>query len=299
MERRNPMKRTKRTPIQILIVVSMSLLFLALPRAGGATVVKVKFFGGYNFMGGGDLNTGLKGQFDMNKAVAAGYGVITQGDYNAVHGGTELGGDLIIQFSPIVGIGFGVSYLRAQSSSELTFTAPGISTVMTIKPQVRATPIRAGLYFSIPMGSVVSLSLNGGAEYYLANIKISQRTTYSSDWSQSEVDVDSKGKFGLFAGIGLEIKIHRNLSLFLEGRGRYARIDVFKGSEEETGSFGPPESRTGELWYSKVNFGFLGQFPSVFLSETSPSTEPMYQDVRSARLEFSGFSAIGGLMLRF
>jgi opacity protein-like surface antigen len=296
MERRNRMKKML---TQIFVIASMSLLFLALPQAGGAATVTFKFFGGYNYMGGGDLNTGLKGQFDMNKAVAAGYGVITQGDYNAFHGGAELGGDLIIHFSPIVGIGLGVSYLKAQSSSELTFTGPSILTVMTVKPQVTATPIRAGLYFSIPAGSLVNLSLNGGAEYYLANIKIRTRTTYPSDWSQSDVNVDSKGKFGLFAGIGLEIKIHRNLSFFLEGRGRYARIDGFKGSEEESGSFGPPESRTGELWYAKVNFGPMGQLPSVFLSETSPSVESMYKDVRSARLEFNGFSAIAGLMLRF
>jgi opacity protein-like surface antigen len=284
---------------QIFVIVSVSLLFLALPRAGGAATVEFKFFGGHNFMGGGDLNAGLKGQFDMNKAMAAGYGIISQGDYNAFHGGMELGGDLIIHFSPFVGIGFGVSYLRAQSSSEVTFTFPDISTAMTIKPQVTATPIRAGLYFSIPMGSPVSLSLNGGAEYYLANIKLSSKYTYPSGWSQSEVDVDSKGKFGLFAGIGLEIKIHRNLSFFLEGRGRYARIDGFKGSETDTSSSGSPDSSTGELWYAKVNFDSIGQFPSVFLSETQPSTGPMYQDVRSARLEFNGFSALAGLMLRF
>jgi opacity protein-like surface antigen len=289
----------KRRLTRIFGLVLIPLLLLALPRTSGAAIVGFKFFGGYSSMNGGDINEGLKGFVDLYKAEAAASGVITHGDYNAFHGGLYGGGDLIIYFTPIVGIGIGASYIQAQSSSEITFISPLGSSAMKVKPQVTAIPIRAGLYFAVPLGSLINLTLNAGAEYYLAKVKYSVRFDSTGGWDQTEMDVDSRGKIGFCGGIGLEIKIHPNLSILLEGRGRYARLDGFEGKETDTSSSWAPSTEDGKLWYIKLNFGLFGQYPVIGLDQDPPPADPMYQDVRSARLDINGFSALAGIMLRF
>jgi hypothetical protein len=170
---------------------------------------------------------------------------------------------------------------------------------MTIKPQVTAIPIRAGLYFALPMGSLVNLTLNAGAEYYLAKVKYSLRIETTSNWSQDDVDVDSKGKIGFCGGLGLEIKVHPNLSIILEGRGRYARLDEFEGKETSTNSVMPPITDNGKLWYAEIIPAPGYRFPLLAISDTPPPADPSIPVARLARLELSGFSALAGIMLRF
>jgi opacity protein-like surface antigen len=289
----------KRKFTRIFGLALIPLLLLALPPASGAVTIGFKFFGGFNSMNGGDINEGLEGMVDLSKLEMTMMGATAHGDYKAFHGGLDAGGDLIIFFTPIVGIGFGASYLQAQSSSEIRFTHPLGSGTMKIRPQVTATPIRAGLYFAIPMGSFVNLTLNAGAEYYLAKIKYSIRFDSATSWDQEETDVDSNGKIGFCGGLGLEIKIHPNLSILLEGRGRYARVDGFEGKETDTSSSWPTYTEYGKLWYVKLNAVPFGQFPLIALSDTPPPADPMYQDARSARLDINGFSALAGIMIRF
>lgn len=284
----------------LIIVVALSVfIFLTLPRTASAVSVGFKFFGGYNYMNGGDINEGLKGLVDLYKTELTLLGASAHGDYKAFKGGLDVGGDLIIYFTPIIGIGFGASYLQAQSSSEINFTHPLGSAKLNINPQVTAIPIRAGLYFAVPMGSFVNLSLNAGAEYYLAKIKYTARYESMGSWDQNVPDVDSKGKIGFCAGIGLEIKIHPNLSFLLEGRGRFARVDEFEGKETATSSSWPPVTTNGKLYYFKLDAGAYGQFPLITLSDTPPPVDPTILDPRSARLDLSGFSALAGIMFRF
>jgi opacity protein-like surface antigen len=283
-----------------IALASLLLILLALPPASRAVTVGLKFFGGYNTMSGGDINEGLKGFFDLYKAEVAFVGGTTSGGYKAFHGGLEVGGDLILYFTPMIGIGFGTSYLAAQSSSEMSYVfAMGAGTIKT-KPQVTAVPIRAGLYLTIPISSIVNFSLNAGAEYYLARLKYTQRFDSLTDWEQQDVDTDSSGKIGFCGGFGLEIKIHPNLSILLEGRGRLARADEFEGTQNDRSSSSLPDSWDGTIWYAKVNYGFpIGVVPVIILLETPPPPDPMVQDLRPARLELSGFSALAGIMIRF
>jgi len=283
----------------ISAVALTACVLLALPGTASAVSVGFKFFGGYNSMNGGDINEGLKGWVDLYKAEAALGGAISNGDYKAFHAGWDAGGDLIIFFTPIIGIGFGGSFLQAQSSSEITFTIPIGTATIKVKPQVTAIPIRAGLHFAVPMGSFVNLTLNAGAEYYLARVKYSLRFDVLGDWRQEEVNVDSKGKFGFCGGIGLEVKIHPNLSILLEGRGRYARLDGFEGSENDTYSSGPPDHENGKLWYAEIIPAPGYRFPILGLSDTAPPPDPSIPLSRLARLDINGFSALAGIMFRF
>jgi opacity protein-like surface antigen len=237
---------------------------------------------------------------DIYQAEAAMAGLTSHGDYKAFHGGMDLGGDLIIYFTPIVGIGIGAGYLQTQSSSELTIFAPVGTIVLKVKPEVTAMPIRAGLYFAVPLGNFVNLSLNAGAEYYLAKIKYNEKLDVAGEWEQAQGDFDSRGKIGFCGGIGLEVKIHPNLSFILEGRGRYARLDGFKGHVNNTSSYGPPFTDNGQLYFLRINEGPpLGQLRILAVSDTPPTPDPSILEVHSARLDINGFSALAGIMLKF
>ncbi len=282
-----------------IFVSVLVLIVLAAPRPGAAFSLGLKFSGGYSSINGGDINEGLKGGIDAEKTIASYLGVIVNGDYKPFHGGLDFGGDVILYFTPVIGLGFGAGMITARSASDFSWYGLGESGTENVKPDVKVIPLRVALHFSVPMGSYVNLTINGGAEYHLAKLKITRRSEYETvHWDEDVTDVESKGKIGFVAGLGLEIRLHPNFSLLLEGRGRYARIDGFSGSERRTYWYGSTSSGDGDLWYVKINYGPLGQFPIIGLNDTPPPSDPMYQDARSARLSLDGFVALAGIMIR-
>jgi opacity protein-like surface antigen len=285
----------RRASFWACVAVPMSLLLLAWPQAGNASLFEIKIYGGYNYLDGGDLNVGMSGWLEAYKELGGLWGVNPQGDYQPFHGGLDIGGDLILHITPIVGIGLGGGLIQVGSNTEVTF--PGGQ--LRLKPRVTVIPLRAGIYFSLPVGSLVSLSLNGGAEYYLAKFKYTNREEGPTYWKQSESNLDSRGKVGFFGGAGIEIKLSRNISFLLEGRGRIGRVDGFEGEHVASASYYPTAIETVKLWYANVNLPFQGWHKLVFLSNVPIPPLPDFQDVRLARLDLKGFSALGGLVFRF
>jgi len=283
-----------------LVPAVLALFVLALPRPASPVSVGFKFFGGYGSFDGGDMNDGLKGEIDGFKTMASLLGISVSGDYKPFGQGLEFGGDLILYFSPIIGVGFGAGMIDSNSSSKIPYSGWIGSGTYNIDPEVKVIPIRAGLYFAVPMGSFINLTLSGGAEYHLAKFTCRIRDDYGpSDWSQSDLETESKGKIGAFAGLGLEFKIMPNLSFFFEGRGRLARIDGFSGSETETSSSWPAYTSSGDLWYVEVNMTPFGWYPVIVLSDTPPPSDPTaFRNARSARLNLDGFSVVAGIMIR-
>jgi hypothetical protein len=291
----------KRVKFWALVIAPLSLLFLAQPRPGRAAFIGLKFYGGFNSMDGGDLNIGLKGWLDAYKEDGALWGVTSVGDYQPFHGGMDVGGDLIIHFTPALGIGFGASIIQAKSSTRISYSSAwGGPGELRLTPQATVIPIRAGLYASISLGSLVGLSLNGGAEYYLAKFKYTVREEGATYWQEKEANLDSRGKVGFFAGLGFELKLHRNVSIVLEGRGRLGQIDGFEGQHISSSSYAPTDTTDNvKLWYMKANLPIIGQYRVISVSTIEPPLTPDIQDVRSARLDLKGYCALGGLMLRF
>jgi len=277
----------------------LALVLLALPRPAGAVTLGFKLFGGYNSMNGGDVNEGLKGWFDVYKTEAILSGASVDGDYQAFHAGLVAGADLIVYLSPVIGIGLGASYLQTQSNSEMSVAFGPLSGSLTIKPQISAIPVRVGLHVALPLGSLLNLTLNAGAEYYLAKIKNTLRVDMTAHWNQSAFDVDSKGKIGFCGGLGLEIRIHPNFSVILEGGGRYARLDKFEGKATATSSTDPPATLNGKLWYAEFVPAPGYRFPLLDISNSGPALSPAIANARYARLDINGFSALAGIMLRF
>jgi len=285
-----------------LSALGLSILTLSLAFApGGAEAgLAIRIFGGPGYQNIGDLNHGLKGLSDSYAYYGAGIGYSAAGTYDPIHTEMNLGGDIIFQFSPNIGIGFGSGFLRVARTSELKLTAPTPALhdeVLKFTPEVTVIPIRAGLFFFLPLGSWLQISLNAGGEYYLASIS-SVVLDDNPGWWWGERDDKATGRgFGFHGGLGLEIRLSSALSLILEGQGRWAKVKDLTGSHSYRNSFGFEETKDGTLYYW-TDIWLFQPFPSVGVRESLPS-DPWELNARKAVLDLSGWSAVAGFLFRF
>ena len=285
---------------KILAVFSSAFALLAIfspaPAACSNIGFSLRLYGGLNYLSGGDLNEGLKGMNDYYARYFWYYGLTKSGgEYKPVHLGLNFGGDFIVQISPALGIGLGAGYLQGTSNSTLTFT-PVAADVKTT-PRASAVPLRFGLYFTLPAGAMVNVNFHAGLGYYLTKMSYDLRTSAAGTWNLYTVKADANG-LGFHGGIGLEFKLLPAIALFFEGQGRYVRIGGFKGSIEVTDSYGGHGSENGNLYYYRFTALPLGTFPVILVSDTVPSGSGT-TDVREAKIDFSGFSAVAGIIIHF
>jgi len=280
-----------------LFILALSLAFAPGRVEAG---LAIRIFGGPGYQNIGDLNNGLKGLSDSFAYYGAGLGYSAAGSYDPIHTEMNLGGDIIFQFGPNIGIGFGSGYLRVGRKSELRLTAPTPALhdeVLTFSPEVTVIPVRAGLFLFLPLGSALTVFLNAGAEYYFASITSLVRDEYPA-WWWGEREDKAKGRgFGFRGGLGFEIRLSSGLSLILEGQGRLAKIKDLTGSHTYRNSFGFEETKNGTLYYW-TDLWLFQPFPYIAVNDTLPS-EPWQQNPRKAVLDLSGWAAVAGFLFRF
>jgi hypothetical protein len=271
-------------------------IFSPAPATCSNVGFSLKLYGGLNYLSGGDLNEGLKGMNDYYARYFWFFGLTkTGGDYQPVHLGLNLGGDFIVQITPALGIGLGAGHLQGTSESTVTF-GPVAADVKTT-PQASAVPVRLGLYVTLPASAFLNVNFHAGLGYYFAKMSYDFRTSAAGTWNLYAAKADSSG-LGFHGGIGFEFKLSPAFSLIFEGQGRYASIGGFKGSFETTDSSGGHSLENGKLYYYRYTSLPLGTFPVILVSDTMPSGTST-SDVRTANIDFSGFSAVAGMIIHF
>lgn len=293
--------------VRLILTTAFILGLSALPAmsqaadAGFQPRVALRLYAGIGWQSLGDVNTGLKGFSDsvIFESMASGY--TAGGSYGVVHSGPDVGGDLIIQFSPNFGVGLGTGYIHISRQTELLLKAgnPALHDENFIfTPKINIVPIRVSLFVFVPLDRTVRLSLNAGGELYLASFSSLIRDEFPTwgVWYETLDKVSGQG-FGFQAGLGLEIRLAYSLSLILEGQGRLAKIGDLTGTHSFTNSFGFDETHNGTLYYWTDLWTFH-PFPHIAVSETVPS-EPWEQNPRKASLDLSGWSAVAGFLFRF
>jgi opacity protein-like surface antigen len=272
---------------------------LAAPPTAEAQGAALKLFGGYNTFGSGDVDPGLKGAQDLITALGEAFGWTATAEFKSLNSAWDTGGDFVFYFTPNFGLGLGAGYIQTfPAKSQTDFTHSGLTPLaFTADPKASAIPIRASLYVTIPMGPVISLTLHGGASYYLAKFNWTQRFGSTTSWDQVEIKTDGKG-IGFHGGVGLELNLTPNLGLIVEGTGRLAKLDNFTGTSTNTHSIGPASTDTGTLYYYELSGGTLGTLGFLELSDTVPSGSGL-SNVRKAKVDFSGFAGRFGLIFRF
>ena len=261
--------------------------------------LSVKLTLGMDYFSGGDIDEGTRGLYDLAADYISSIGYTVERRTKPFHNGYELMGDIIFNFSPKIGIGIGLGYIYATEKNFLIFSKKntGPEGHLLMEPRIDVVPIRLGLFFTLPLHRLFNVSFNGGTALYL--------TEYSYGMSHSREDMEkiyhnaNAKDIGFHGGVGFEIIINPRTVFFIEGQGRYAKINDFKGTailKKDSYSYlmgfhTIVSKEEGMLYYLEGN-----KYPSLAILKGEPSG---YKAVRKATFDFSGFSFQAGLRVKF
>ncbi|MDD8027899.1 MAG: outer membrane beta-barrel protein [Acidobacteriota bacterium] len=279
------------------VVVAFLAAVIVLPAPARAVEVKIKLYGGYGYLVGGDLNSGTEGMANMWLDMFSLLGASQSGSFQPAHYGLQYGGDLIFMFNPIIGIGLGVESLGAKQNSTIISHLGSQEITTSLKAEASAVPIKASLYLCAPLGTGARMNLHFGVGYYLAKMSNLFRLEQGAEFIQYANSADAKA-IGFHGGLGFEFDLAPHVSLFIEVQGRYAKLGGFEGEAVMSVS-SDSVSEKGVLYYFEAE-GFISQFYSTILVQDAvPVADSSTKNIREAKIDFSGGTALGGIVFRF
>jgi len=268
--------------------------------AAGFSRLTVKLYGGYNSMSAGDINSGIRYYFDILDLYAAeGLGTVT-GKYKPLHGGLNVGGDVIYQLSPGFGIGLGFGYLRSSAASLGTWTNEGETVTLTTEARLTGMPIRLGVFFTAPLSKKVNLTTDVGVDYFLG---VKLHGMQGLDWTETDwqhMTLEASERSGLDIGfhgnLGFEYVLTPKIGLFIEAAAQYADLKNFKSVTGTADDFEGTDTTEGTLYIgSQVIDGFaMSTFTIVEPGNPLPG-----QYFREPRIDLSGLALRAGFRIKF
>ena len=295
---------------KLLMMVGLFLI----PRFALADVkISIKFNSGWANISGGDVNHGTKAFYDWGKIYFAlpPEGLI-EGGFTPIHQGYEIGGDLIFELSPKLGVGIGGGYLQMSRPFEPTIMRiyqnpqDPMPYCFSESTELSAIPIRLGLFLSLPLVGKIEIAAH-------SELSLCLKARYHADWyayqywsigsgPSQHFSTTAEKKFfllGLHGGLGFEYRLIQGIGLFIEGQGRYARIRGLKGTSiseaPEGGELLPSFSEIGKLYYESVPM--LPNSPRLIMVQSDPPPGPDGEP-RLAVVDFSGVSLQAGIRIR-
>lgn len=254
----------------------------------------LRLLGGMGILSPEDINRGIEG---WNDFLADLWEVFQEGEVKPINLGYEFGGDIVINVTPNFGIGIGAGYIQGAKTSEQTFSSDyGVGGTITNKPKIRAIPIKLSLFYTLPLNNSVNVVFNGGGGLYFAKYSYNFRVDANGFLMEGNQDASANG-FGFHGGIGFEFNLAPNIAFILEGQGRYAKIDGFEGESVYSETGDSPYTEEGTLYY--VEGSDMGKtYRIVYIYEEKPSGVGIIK-VREATVDFSGFTLMAGIKIRF
>ncbi len=277
----------------------------------------IRLSGEAGFISVGDINTGLR-TFNNNPAFKEirktnSTWVSLEGNIetlNGLYANSEA--EVRIDFLRKFGLGIAVSgakinrrnesFLRLIQNYDPYFYIYEYS----YEPEIMTSaPYKVTLYYYWRQGDKASIYFNGGVGYYKG--KMSEQfdlRTYDNpltfeDWTKRHWETEWKSTMGFHVGAGLELRMGRNLRIFAEFHGRYARISNFRAIQQNETSYPFYEETTGWLYYfTKENLLVGVRHADLTVWEVPPEGSiELIADVRKARLDISGISLKVGVRL--
>ena len=274
-----------------LLIVAM--MGLSSPGFAADSRFAVRFSGGLGYLGLSEMNNGLRGT--MNDVWASYQGELTSAStYNDLKMGTNFAVDVIYYLSPKVGIGVGAEFIRGRKTSMYSWTGPRAGSI-SAEPLLTAMPLKAGLFFKLPLSGRLNFTADIGAGYYRASLD----NTYAWEITgivplTTERIKVSVWRPGFHAAIGLEYSLGRRLALFFEALGRMAKIKGLKGTVQ----FNQNAAESATLYYFEQTIDTTW-YPILDAMPAPPAAGAGTRNVREATIDLTGGSALIGLVIRF
>jgi hypothetical protein len=276
-----------------LIIFMLVLLWPAAVQAEGGPGFQLKFFGGAGYHLLDDFSQGLKGWDD--EVEASPYSYIEKGGFQPFHLGWDFGVEFGVTLNRRWGIGLGAGAIQTgrESLRESAYKSDKLATYEfyqeRLTTRVRAIPLTLCLQLGLFSNNRMNLSAVGGISYYFGTVDWEYRTQNKSSSEFTEENWrGTSGAWGFQGGLELDFNINRKLTFFVEGLGRYARWTDVRGDFQADGT----TVKDAFLWYTE-----WGQFPGLAIDSKEPSGG-IYQNVRKAVIDLSGFSVRVGLKVR-
>jgi len=260
--------------------------------------LEVRLSGGPAFFYSGDINRGTRGLYDSTADFYSSAGYMLDQRTESFKKGFDVTGDVIYYVKPQLGIGLGIGFMRATGTNFLDVSGKDIpwSAQLGSRLRIDVVPIRLGLYFTLPVHRLFSITFNGGPSLYLTQYSY----FFETDWenTNSLFHKANAKNLGFHGGIGLEVSLTQQASFLIEGQGRYAKISNYTGKlilteyvvSDDFVGYDRSEVK-GTLYYLEGE-----KFPSLVISDEEPSG---FTTIRKAVFDFSGFSLRVGVIVKF
>jgi hypothetical protein len=251
--------------------------------------------GGGNFTLGGELNDGAKGLAGFYEEQT---GVVGQFKVHPVHFSYLISGDLFFPLEEKAFLGIGIDYLNGEIESTVKYDRLSAVDYYSTRPKIQALPIRAYLAYYYHRNTYAKV----GIEYYFANAEYYYRFESQDTWKEWVGTAKAQG-VGFLLGVGIESKLTRFASLFLEARGRYAKLKDFTGTNtyrEFDGNSVTTYQEEGTLYYYEYQAQTIEAkiHPLLYIRERKPA-EAGVIDARIATVDFTGASVRLGIKIKF
>jgi hypothetical protein len=199
--------------------------------------------------------------------------------------------DLANRLSPGISVGLGGEYLHARNMDQFGFMEGINYHTANSLPTLQAVIIRPGIYLTFPLGSTLSVRLDGGPALFITNFDYIRNAATTVSFESDHLSVKDIA-IGIQAGISFEVNLNERIGLFLRTTGRYARAASFKGDEKIDGTVNNMDvsepQYTGPLYFiHRGSFSSLSVHPDITSS-----------DARSAVFDFAGLDLSLGLRIR-
>jgi hypothetical protein len=257
-----------------------------------------KISGGYSYLRLSEVHRSLNGWAEWKKIEAKenqNWQVLGE-NVRGMHSGINLEGEILFFFTPRISLGLGAGYIYSdvnEAGAEVIVERPTGTLSHVFPMTVSAYPLTLSAYYFVPLISKLRLFLRGGTGLVWAKYVNREGRKFLTVKNYNYLELQKASASGsiILAGLGLMYDSDMGVLFFIEGTARLAKVQGFSG-ENEVGIKGILYSfeeyiSDQDLWQAKAKI--MAEKPSG----------PNFRSVSEAVVDFSGFSAKIGFMIRF
>lgn len=276
---------------RIIFFCLLILLMIATPvnAENNKGQIDFKISGGLCYLDEKDWNAHHKGWNDSRrKSVEASGGTVIS-ENQPLHWGWEMEGEFILHLGHHYAFGLGTGYIRGKVADTAETLVDETRALNIHDFRVSAIPLKAIGYYILPLSPKTQIVLGGGLGYYFARFtRFYRREPGTGYWIESDFSGNGSG-FGFEGSISLEYVLKKNISIIVQGSGRYAKISGITGTRDRIDSNNWSDTIEGKYYTLERERAPGEWYPVVNIDTMAPSGEGT-RNVRDAAIDLSGFS---------